>query len=126
MATQRFNTVWYLPQENRDRYLNILAGRVTGKLTVGANAIQFSGGTANVVITNILRVTFGKQGSDFINDWVKVEYGQSANPSVAFFADASLFGWAGLFGGTQKIYDTVIQRATLSQLGVAVHAPGPP
>lgn len=109
MVTQRFNTVWYLPRANENRFLNILAGRVTGTLTVEANSIQFSIGNDALLITNILRITFGKQGSDFINDWVKIEYGQSASPSVAFFADGSFFGWGGLFGGTQRIFDAVNQ-----------------
>ena len=114
MKIQRFHPVWYLPQENKDLYLNILAGRVTGKLEVRADSIQFSSGNQNVVITNILRVTFGKQGSDFVNDWVKIEYGPSADPSaspsVAYFADASFFGWGGLLGGTKKIFDAVYQQ----------------
>ena len=111
VAIQVFDPVFYLPHENKDLYLNILAGRQTGRLTVGEKSIQFSSGNGTVVImmTNILRVTFGKQGSDFVNDWIRIEYGDQASPSVAFFADGALFGWGGLFGGTKKILDAVNQ-----------------
>jgi hypothetical protein len=110
MAAQIFDTVWYLPHENRWRDLNILAYRDTGKLTVQENAIEFNGGKETVVIANIQRVTFGKQGRDFINNWVKIEYGDSASPSVAFFADGSLRGWGGIFGGTKRILEAVKQH----------------
>ena len=101
------------------------SGRVTGTLTVGPTSNQFSIGNEALVITDILRVTLGKQGSDFINDWVKVEYGQSACPSVAFFADGSFFGWAGIFGGTQKIFEAVNQPGTIGLVDRAAPPAGP-
>jgi len=114
VAAQVFDIVWYLPHENRWRDLNLLAYRDTGKLTVGENSLQFKGSKENVVIDNIQRVTFGKQGRDFINNWVKIEYGDSSNPSVAFFADGSMFGWGGIFGGTKRILEAVTQRVQSS------------
>jgi hypothetical protein len=110
MAARTFDTVWYLPHENRWRDLNILAYRDTGKLMVGENSIEFKGGKETVVITNIQRVTFGKQGRDFVNKWVKIEYGHRTTPSVAFFADGSLRGWGGIFGGTKRILEAVKQH----------------
>lgn len=110
MASRTFDTVWYLPHENRWRDLNILAYRDTGRLTVGENSIEFKGGKETVVITNIQRITFGKQGRDFVNNWVKIEYGDITTPSVAFLADGSLHGWGGIFGGTKKILEAVKQN----------------
>ena len=107
MAIRTFDTVWYLAHENRWSDLNILAYRDTGKLTVAENAIEFHGGKETVVIANIQRITFGKQGRDFVNNWVKIEYGDSIPPCVAFFADGSLHGWGGIFGGTKKILEAV-------------------
>ncbi len=109
MAAQVFDIVWYRPNENRWRDLNLLAYWDIGKLTVGGNSIQFNGGKENVVINNIQRVTFGKQGRDFISNWVKIEYGDSSNPSVAFFADGRMLGWGGIFGGTKRILEAVTQ-----------------
>jgi len=104
---QVFDTVWYLPHENRWRDLNLLAYRDSGKLIVRESSIEFSGHKESAVINNIRRVTLGKQGRDFINDWVKIEYGDSSNPSIAFFADGSMHGWGGIFGGTKQILEAV-------------------
>jgi len=82
--------------------LNILAYRDIGKLTVSENSIEFHGSKETVVVTDIKRVAFGKQGRDFVNNWVKIEYGESTTPSVAFFADGSLLGWGGIFGGNEE------------------------
>ena len=57
MAPRTFDTVRYLPHENRWRDLNILAYRDTGKLTVGENSIEFNGDKETFVLTNIQRVT---------------------------------------------------------------------
>lgn len=110
MVDQVFDIVWYLPRENRWRDLNLLAYRDTGKLTVSENSLQFNGSKETVVINNIQRVTIGKQGRDFINNWVRIEYGDTSDPSVAFFADGSMLGWGGIFGGTKRILEAVIQR----------------
>ena len=107
MSDRTFDSVWYLPHENKWRDLHILAYRDIGKLTLSENSIEFQGGKETVVITNIKRVTFGKQGRDFVNKWVKIEYGDSATPSVAFLADGSLLGWGGIFGGTRRILEAV-------------------
>ena len=109
MAAQTFDTVWYLPHENRWRDLNVLAYRDVGKLTVSDNLIEFRGKNETVTISNPLRVSYGKQGRDFVNNWVKVEYGDSATPSAAFFADGSLRGWGGIFGGKKRILQAVRQ-----------------
>ena len=110
MPARIFDSVWYLPHENTWRDFNILAYRDKGKLTVSENSIEFHGSKETVVITEIKRVTFGKQGRDFVNNWVKIEYGDSTTLSVAFFADGSLRGWGGIFGGTKRILETVKQH----------------
>jgi len=110
MATWTFDSVWYLPHENRWRDLHILAYRDTGKLTVSEHSIEFHGGKETVIITNVKRVTLVKQGRDFVNHWVKIEYGDGAAPWVAFFADGSLLGWGGIFGGTKRILEAAKQH----------------
>ena len=41
-------------------------------------------------------------------EWVLIEYlDQNRNLRKVYFADGSMFGWSGLFGGTQKIYDPI-------------------
>lgn len=103
MPTMVLNHIWYLPSENRWRDMNLLAFRDSGRLVVAHDALEFQGNKERVVISEIRRVSLGKQGRDFVNDWVKVEYGGPASPSTAFFADGSYLGWGGVFGGTRRI-----------------------
>ena len=79
----------------------MLAFRDSGRLIIHETSLEYAGKKGQVIISNIKRVTFGLQGRDFINNWVKVEYGAD---SIAYFADGSLLGWGGVFGGTGNIY----------------------
>src|SRR2546425_1199511 len=89
MVPQKFDTVWFLPSENRWRDLNLLAHRDVGTLTVQEKSFEFHGRKESLVITNVRSVSYGKQGRDFVNNWVKVEYGDGETRSTAFFADGS-------------------------------------
>jgi hypothetical protein len=104
MAVQTFANIWYLPHENRWRDMNLLAFSDIGTLIVGKNSLEFKGKRENVHITNIRQISYGKQGRDFVNNWVKIEYD---NDKTAFFADGSLLGWGGIFGGTRRILQAV-------------------
>jgi hypothetical protein len=107
MATQTFDNVWYLPDENRWRDMNLLAFRDAGKLIVGDDSLEFRGKKEKVVIANVRHISYGKQGRDFVNNWVRIEYGDAPTTSTAFFADGSLLGWGGIFGGTKRILAAV-------------------
>jgi len=107
MATQTFDNVWYLPDENRWRDMNLLAFKDAGKLIVGEDSLEFRGKKEKVVIANVRHISYGKQGRDFVNNWVRIEYGDAPTTSTAFFADGSLLGWGGIFGGTKRILAAV-------------------
>ncbi len=98
-APQEFHTVWYRPHANKWREIGILK--------VHDHSLEFRGVKKTVVIENIQRISYGKQGMDFINYWVKVEYRDSETLSVAFFADGSSHGWGGIYGGTERIHAAV-------------------
>jgi len=104
MADITFDNIWYLPSENRWRDMQMMAFRDAGRLIVRDNSLEFQGKKDNVTITNIRRVSCGRQGRDFMNKWVKVEYGDGA---TAFFADGSMLGWGGILGGTNRIFEVV-------------------
>ncbi len=104
MSTRTFPTVWFLPAENRWRDLNILAMRDRGSLTLHDDFLEFVGKKETVVVRKVTDVSFGKQGRDFVNNWVKIEYGDD---ETAFFADGSYFGWGGIFGGTRALLRAV-------------------
>src|SRR5262245_4218255 len=104
MSRSTFAGVWYLPEENRWRNMNLLAMRDTGLLVVNDESLEFQGRKEKVSITGVKRVSYGKQGRDFVNNWVKIEYGDGKQ---AFFADGSWLGWGGIFGGTKRILNAV-------------------
>ena len=104
MATSKLGKVWYLPEENRWRDMNILAMRDAGTLVVNDESLEFHGKKERVHITGVKRVSYGKQGRDFVNNWVKIEYGDG---KTAFFADGSWLGWGGIFGGTKRVLNAV-------------------
>ena len=104
IARTTFDKVWYLPEENLWRDMNMLAMRDIGTLVVKNNSLEFQGKKEHVHITNVKRISYGKQGRDFVNNWVKINYGDG---KTAFFADGSQLGWGGMFGGTRRILDAV-------------------
>jgi len=81
-----------------------LAYHDIGTLTVRGDSLLFNGGAGDVEIWDIRKISYGKQGRDFINNWVRIEY---ANGLHAFFADGYNDGWGGIFGGTKKIYKAI-------------------
>jgi hypothetical protein len=104
MVKKTFKTVWYRPEESWWGDKKIRAYHDIGMLTVGENSIEFKGMKETVRITNIRKVSYGKQGRDFVNNWVKIEY---ADNKTAFFIDGGCLGWKGIFGGTAKILKAV-------------------
>ena len=54
------------------------------------------------------------QGRDFTNNWLKIEYGDSSKPSVAFFAGGNMLGWGGIFAGTRRLLEAVRQQVQSS------------
>jgi hypothetical protein len=107
MAECTFQSVWYLPDENKWQDMNPLAFRDVGILTIGERSLEFHGRSGAVHITHVKRISYGKQGRDFVNNWVRIEYGDSPAASTAFFADGSLLGWGGVLGGTKKLLAAV-------------------
>ncbi|MEO6978013.1 MAG: hypothetical protein ABI113_06515 [Mucilaginibacter sp.] len=97
---------WYLPAANTWKEFQTLAMKDIGILTVDTKGIFYRGGDYSLVIDRLSSVTYGKQGRDFINNWVKIEYIDANNNSQeAYFADGNNRGWSGIFGGTKKLYD---------------------
>lgn len=110
--SQRINGVWYLPSANKLKDLNLLAMKDTGSLILENGEIIFKGNKfQQVSIKNIQSISYGKQGRDFVNNWVKIIYStEEGENKVAYFADGRLLGWSGIFGGTKSIMDK-IQKA---------------
>lgn len=104
----QFEKIWYLPSENTWKDLNLLAMRDSGTLAIDEKSLGFKGKSTKININNIKSVSYGKQGRDFVNNWVRVEYvNDKGQVSQAFFADGRFIGWSGIFGGTKKIYQLI-------------------
>ena len=107
MPELQFENVWYRPDESRWRDMELVAYRDSGRLVVRADALEFHGKAGRVVVAGVRGVALVKQGRDFINDWVRIEYGEAGRPATAFFADGSWLGWGGILGGTRRIFEAV-------------------
>ncbi len=86
----------------------------TGSLFLENGEVIFKGNKyKQVSIKNIESISYGKQGRDFVNNWVKLIYAtEEGERKVAYFADGKLLGWSGIFGGTKSIMNK-IQKAKM-------------
>ncbi len=82
----------YLAKENSWWRFKLFAYDDLGRLKVTDQKIVFQSLRHTIVIVQIRRVSFGKQGRDFINDWVKVDYIDGSTQRTAFFADGGSLG----------------------------------
>lgn len=102
--------VWFLPSENTWKDLHLLAWKDKGVLEFFPEGLTFTGTTDTLTIKNIETVRYGRQGRDFINNWVRIEYRINKGDTTlqeAFFADGRCFGWSGIFGGTRNLFKRI-------------------
>ena len=97
-----FKHVWY--RNNEKKLASLKAMQDSGTLTVNGQKLSFIGKQSQVTIADIHNISYGAQGADFVNDWVKVDYGDN---QTAYFKDGSWLGWGGLFGGTRKLLNVI-------------------
>lgn len=107
MESSTFDEVWYRSRPNTWWRFRILAYEDVGRLTISDALLEFRTNKNVFQIHRIRKVSYGKQGRDFINNWVKIEYGNDNSPRVAYFADGSSSGWGGIRGGTKEIFEAV-------------------
>ena len=107
MQELQFENVWYRPDESSWSNFELVAFKDSGRLVVRADSLEFYGRSGRLVISGARGITLTKQGRDFINDWVRIEYDGGATTATAFFADGSWLGWGGILGGTRRIYEAV-------------------
>ncbi len=119
MGSQIFDRVWYLSGDSIWRIFRLLAYQDVGKLTVSDSQVEFTSSQQRIIIDRIRRVSYGKQGRDFVNNWVKIEYDQGGSSHKAFFADGGSLGWDGVFGGTKRILEAVKKLPTVGSDAVA-------
>jgi hypothetical protein len=104
MSDKTFGSVWH--RSGKKGLFELLAFKDGGTLVVHDNRIEFIGKN-RLVIDRILKLSYGKQGTDFVNNWVRIDYQDGTEEKTAFFADGGWLGWRGIFGGTRRIYNAV-------------------
>jgi hypothetical protein len=102
MSGKIFQEVWYRFDNNR--LIESLAFYDYGTLEILQNGIKFTGKKGNVEVFDIHLISYGKQGFDFANNWVKIIY---SDGKTAYFADGTYRGWGGIFGGTKKLLKAI-------------------
>jgi len=99
------NNVWYLSSENTRQKKQVMAMDDIGTLNISPGVLSFRGAKTEIIITGVISISYGKQGRDFINNWVRVEYHDNNDELLhAYFADGNNRGWSGIFGGTKNIF----------------------
>jgi hypothetical protein len=53
-------------------------------------------------IDNVQAISIGRRGSDIVNRWIKVTYGDEELPSNIYLNDARWLGWRALLTGSNK------------------------
>jgi hypothetical protein len=69
----------------------------TGIVKVGTNSLSFIGGKSTIEIDyrSVKEVSFQKVGSDFINNWITINYESRNTESYGLFSGGRALGWAG-------------------------------
>ncbi|MCH8496807.1 MAG: hypothetical protein LAT57_14400 [Balneolales bacterium] len=116
-----FRGIWYRPKPPQERTLNEAFKRKTGRLEIDRTGLSFNSKEGSLSIRNIQSVTFGLQGSDPVNTYVKITYLDSGATKVAYFADGKLFGYSGFFGGTWRIYRSLSHLIELPKITDYTH-----
>ena len=112
MALSEYYEVWFqtdLPRAARDARRNTLRGT----LRIENGLAQVLAGDQVIALEPVLSVVRGRRGSDFINRWVEVNYGDPAVPSVAYLNDGGWRGWRPLLTKTNRQMAADLSTLTL-------------
>ena len=101
MNNSTHRKIWY--RQKPKRGLLPWPWEDVGMLIISNDYILFHGKkrSVRIPVEDISGVSIGRQGTDLVNRWVKVKYGDH---KLAFFADGGLLGWRGLLGGTTSLF----------------------
>lgn len=101
-----FPKVWFRLGDTQAPCWSFFSFRDVGILTIDDNRLHFAGRHTTFNLNSIDYLGFGTQGSDFINNWVNVQSGETN----ICFADGGWWGWRGhLAHGTRRILKAVIE-----------------
>jgi len=107
MDRKEFKNVWYLSKQLTWEDFSLFPYQRSATLRLKQGYLEVVCGDEIINISNIKHISIGKQGRDFVNDWVKIDYGDK---KTAYFADGSVLGWGGIIGGTNRIFEAIKQH----------------
>ena len=91
-AMASYDEIWFqlaLPRRAWDARVETR----TGTLTIAPGVVGFRDPRGSVDFEPVLQVAIGRRGSDFINRWIEITYGDRVQPSTAFINDGRWRGW---------------------------------
>ena len=66
---------------------------LTGVLRIKDGRAGSRSGNGVIELQPILSVEKGRRGSDFMNRWIEIQYGDPEQPSTAYLSDGGWRGW---------------------------------
>ena len=75
---------------------------LTGILRIEDGSAEFRSGDQLIPFQPVLSVEKGRRGSDFINRWIEVQYGDPEQPSTVYLNDGGWRGWRPLLTRTNR------------------------
>jgi hypothetical protein len=112
VAHLEYELVWFqedLPKASMEARRNTLRGSLRIEKS---RAFFYSEGRV-IPLEPIHSVVRGRRGSDFVNRWIEVQYGDTTDPVVAYLNDGGWRGWRPLLTASNRR-----MAAELSKLAV--------
>lgn len=101
MAVSIYEPIWCqseLPRAAMDARRNTL----TGTLRIGNGTVKFSTEDHATEFQPVVSVQKGRRGSDFMNRWIEVQYGDPEHPSTVYLNDGGWRGWRPILTGSNR------------------------
>jgi len=84
-----------------------------GLLIVRSDEIEFVGEKFRVLIKKVEKVSRGRQGMDFYHEWVKIEYKEGGDRSIALFANGQFGGVTSIVNGNDLLLESIREASGL-------------
>jgi hypothetical protein len=112
VACSEYESVWLQeepPRAARDARRNTLRGN----LRIENGHALFRSGDRVIPLEPIHSVMRGRKGTDFVNRWIEVQYGELTSPSVAFLNDGGWRGWRPLLTTSNRRMGAELSKLAL-------------
>jgi hypothetical protein len=107
METSRtIPNIWYRSKPITEPSTADEAIRERGTLHIGPDSLHFKGPQTDLTIRNVEAVEYGVHGT-MMNPSVHVRYLDGESSRSAYFTDGRAGGYAGLYGGTRKLAESM-------------------